>query len=182
MQRLVIGILIIKPNQSLPHYQRGFTFIEIILVTFLIGVVTVMIGLKVSVDENHVARAEAHRIAKVINLLVGESMASGRPAAVEWVEKSNQFDFLTYTDQWEKYEKQSLLRSRQIPEEVLVRYRILADAKLKRLVITPDGLTPPFVIQFFGVTRDYVVTIDEYYKIIVLEEEKEVAFSTVSSL
>jgi general secretion pathway protein H len=134
----------------------GFTLIELLVVLLVIGVVVAAIQLNLFSDDARRLHNEGERLAALLTALADESVTSGSPLAVSFSESGCAF--------WERGEDadgnwrtrpgDELFAGRQLAEGVRVvavevnkRALSLSVKAPERVVFSPSGIHPPFVIH-----------------------------------
>jgi len=106
---------------TLAHYKQndgGFTLLEIIVVTVIIGLAAAMIGLSFHRNIDNVAHEEALRFRALLEQLREESIISARTLGVEINEPESSYQFLQTApdNKWTALVGDDLFRKREIPE------------------------------------------------------------------
>ncbi len=106
----------IGANLRLELTQKGFTFVEIMLVAFLIGLSATFAVISIgNRSDAKITHMEARRFAALVNHVQDESILSGQPMGIELSAKDGSYRFFVYNDGWQAVEDESL-RERQLPE------------------------------------------------------------------
>jgi general secretion pathway protein H len=145
--------------KSLGGGQRGFTLIELLVVLVVIGVVIASIHLNLFSDNARRLHTEGERLAALLTALEDESVTSGRPLAVSFSpdgytfwERTEAKDAVPPND-WQQRPGDEMFTSRHLEAdirivEVSIRKRplSLSTEKPERVIFSPSGIQPPFVV------------------------------------
>ncbi len=94
--------------------QQGFTLLELIVVTLIMGLIIGVVNLSSGLNRQHDVREEIERLAALIDLAAQESIFKSAQIAVEFEE--NSYRFLTLVEnKWQPIEADRILRERQLP-------------------------------------------------------------------
>jgi type II secretion system protein H len=123
--------------------HTGFTLIEILVTMVIIGVLSLVLVLAAAPGEATQARAEARRLAALLELALGEARASGQ--SIAWSPAPDGYAFLRQGEdgEWHGFSADSPYRRRSLPAGVSLGAVQLDAQALKpgeRIVITPYGL------------------------------------------
>ncbi len=100
-------------------HGRGFTLIEVLVVVVIIGIVSsvVLISLTVIGDDREVER-EARRIGSLIELAADEAELQGRDFGIEFIRRGYRFvEYDPFFERWDEVIGDDLLRPRELPED-----------------------------------------------------------------
>ncbi len=94
--------------------QKGFTLLELIVVTLIIGLMIGVVNLSSGLNRQHNVQEEIERLAALIDLAAQESIFKSAEIALEFEESS--YRFLTLIEnEWQPIEADRILRQRQLP-------------------------------------------------------------------
>lgn len=94
--------------------QKGFTLLELIVVTLIIGLMIGVVNLSSGINRQVDVQEEIERLAALIDLAAQESVFKSAEIAVEFEE--NNYRFLTLVEnEWQAIEADRILRERQLP-------------------------------------------------------------------
>jgi general secretion pathway protein H len=121
----------------------GFTLIELLVVLAIIGVVAAAVTVVALPGDAGRARAEARRLAELLESAMRESRASGR--AIAWSAERDRYAFWQRGEDgdWVTYPPQSVYRPRALAERIelaAVRVDGRELARGERVVFAPQGL------------------------------------------
>ncbi|HEY1289625.1 MAG TPA: prepilin-type N-terminal cleavage/methylation domain-containing protein [Burkholderiales bacterium] len=138
---------------------RGFTLIELLVVLAIMAVVAaavVTVGLPGNSDA---ARAEARRLASLLESAMRESRASGRSIAWSPVPQGYAFWQRGEDGDWVLYPRTSLYRSRALSGSELTRVRVDGRdlAPGERVVFAPYGLRSELSATVAGAGEQFVI-------------------------
>lgn len=107
-------LFLAHPKQN----ERGFTLLEIIVVTVIIGLVAAMIGLSFHRNIDKVAHEEALRFRALLEQLREESIISARTLGIEIDETDSSYQFIEtgQDSKWTTLVGDDLFRRREIPD------------------------------------------------------------------
>ncbi len=128
---------------SLGKRRAGFTLIELLVVLAIIGVVAAAATVVALPDDAGRARAEARRLAALLESAMRESRATGH--AIAWSAEPGRYAFWQRAEDgdWVTYPPQSLYRPRALAERIAlaaVRVDGRELARGERVVFAPQGL------------------------------------------
>jgi type II secretion system protein H len=128
---------------SLGKRRAGFTLIELLVVLAIIGVVAAAATVVALPDDAGRARAEARRLAALLESAMHESRASGH--AIAWSVERDRYAFWQRGEDgdWVTYPPHSVYRPRALAERIeLVAVRLDGRelARGERVVFAPQGL------------------------------------------
>jgi len=125
------------------RHQKGFTLLELIVVTLIVGVIIGSVGLSSSLNRQVDVKEEIERLAALIDLAAQESVFKSTEIAVEFEE--NNYRFLTLVDnEWQTIEADRLLRERQLPASLEIELFIEGERKeIFELGLDADKKVPP---------------------------------------
>lgn len=161
------SILEMSSSTHAPNYARGFTLLEIIVVTLIIGLTAAMIGLNFNRDIDKVAYNEARRFRALLEELREQSVISAKTLGVEINESDSSYQFLKSTkeNKWTKLGDDELFRRREIPGYLSMNLEL--DVKpsgvknVDPIVVTdPMGEISPFSFNITAERNIYQVTLD----------------------
>lgn len=149
------------------NYARGFTLLEIIVVTLIIGLTAAMIGLSFNRDIDKVAYNEALRFRALLEQLREESIISAQTLGIEVNESDSSYLFLKSTDEnkWTELGDDDLFKRREIPEYLSMNLELnvnLPGVKNVDPIIVTDvmGEISPFSLNIAAERNIYQVTLD----------------------
>jgi len=122
---------------------RGFTLIELLVVLAIIGVMAAVVTVVALPGDDARARAEARRLAALLESAMRESRASGH--AIAWSAERDRYAFWQRDEDgdWVTYPPQSVYRPRALAERIRVA-AVRVDgrelARGERVVFAPQGL------------------------------------------
>ncbi|MBL4852218.1 MAG: type II secretion system minor pseudopilin GspH [Gammaproteobacteria bacterium] len=153
--------------------QKGFTLLELIVVTLIIGLMIGVINLSSGLNRQHDVQEEIERLAALIDLAAQESIFKSTEIALEFEESS--YRFLTLIEnEWQPIEADRILRQRQLPAgleiELFVegeRQEIFSietkDSEKKdippRIFLLSSGEITPFEVSLKGADGDTLYTL-----------------------
>lgn len=158
--------------------ERGFTFIEIIIVCVLIGVISSLAIANLVVTNDSVARAEAVKFVKYIDYLKEESLLSGKQMAIA-IDGSGRgfgndsgkssarsgYRFYVYTKAWVEIED-PLLSPSIYPEKIEIIWSV-SSGDSDRIIVDPMGMVSDFFVSFIGKNRRFDVALSEELEVII---------------
>lgn len=134
--------------------MRGFTFIEVLVVLLIMGLLAGLVGTLVRPDDRGLLRLEAERLAQLLDLAAAESRFTGD--AIAWTADGSGYRFWRMNAdpgraaQWSEILDSDLLRARSLPQGMRVAGLQPDNAPgggPMRLAFTPQGLAQPFSIE-----------------------------------
>ncbi|MBL1432587.1 MAG: type II secretion system protein GspH [Gammaproteobacteria bacterium] len=153
--------------------QKGFTLLELIVVTLIIGVIVGSVSLSSGLNRQVDVKEEIERLAALIDLAAQESVFKSTEIAVEFEE--NSYRFLTLVEnEWQPIEADRLLRERQLPAGLEIELFIEGEEKEifsvktegsdkknipPRIFLLSSGELTPFEISLKGVDGDTLYTL-----------------------
>ncbi len=94
--------------------QQGFTLLELIVVTLIIGLMVGVVSLSSGLNRQHDVEEEIKRIAALVDLAAQESVFKSTEIALEFEE--DRYRFLTLADnEWRSIEADKIFRERELP-------------------------------------------------------------------
>ena len=126
-----------------PARRAGFTLIELLVVLAIIGVIAAAVTVIALPGDAGRARAEARRLAALLESAMRESRASGH--AIAWSAERDRYAFWQRGEDgdWVTYPPQSVYRPRALAERIAlaaVRVDGRELARGERVVFAPQGL------------------------------------------
>lgn len=123
--------------------QSGFTLIEILVAVVIVAVLSATLVFVATPSAVSQARAEARRLAALLELAIAEARAGGR--SIAWSPVPGGYAFFRRADdgEWVAFAEDSVYRPRTLPEGVLLRDVTLQAHPLREgehIVMTPYGL------------------------------------------
>ena len=95
--------------------QQGFTLLELIVVTLIIGLMLGVVTLSTGLGHQHDVEEEIERIAALINLAAEESVFKSTEISLEF--EKDRYRFLTLVDnEWLPIEADRAFRERELPQ------------------------------------------------------------------
>jgi len=152
--------------------QRGFTLLELIVVTLIMGLMVGMINLSSGLSRQHDVQEEIERLAALIDLAAQESIFKSTEIAIEFEDSS--YRFLTLVDgEWRAIEADRILRERQLPAGLEIELFIEGEKEdvfslgakedkkntLPRIFLFSSGELTPFEISLKGDDGDKLYTL-----------------------
>lgn len=138
--------------------QRGFTLIEIIVVTAIIGIMATFLVGALLQDNDRIAKLEAQRFVTVVAELQDEAVLAGTPFTLEL--NSHSYTIATALAESSAANQDSLLGERHLQDGVALTAKILAlDTQLEgasdaprrqQVLIDTMGEITPFEAFFIG--------------------------------
>jgi type II secretion system protein H len=128
---------------SAPGICNGFTLIELLVVLAIIGAVSAAVTVVALPGDAARARAEARRLAALLEAAMRESRASGH--AIAWSAERDRYAFWQRAEDgdWVSYPPQSIYRPRALAEHIrlgAVRVDGRELARGERVVFAPQGV------------------------------------------
>lgn len=153
--------------------QKGFTLLELIVVTLIIGLMIGVVNLSSGLNRQVDVEEEIERLAALIDLAAQESVFKSAEIAVEFEESS--YRFLTLVEnEWLPIEADRILRERQLPAGLEIElfiegeekevFRIEADDSDKkkippRIFLLSSGELTPFEVSLKSSDGDTLYTL-----------------------
>jgi len=152
--------------------QRGFTLLELIVVTLIIGLMIGVVNLSSGLNRQHDVKEEIERLAALIDLAAQESIFKSTEIAIEF--EANSYRFLTLVDgEWRAIEADRILRERQLPAGLEIELFIEGEKEdvfslgskedkknaLPRIFLFSSGELTPFEISLKGGDGDKLYTL-----------------------
>ena len=128
----------------------GFTLVEILVVLLIAGLVIGLVAAIVQPNERALLRAEAERLARLLDLAVAESGLTGK--AIGWTAEGAGYRFWRFREDtgWAEIRDSDLLRARTLPQGMTISGLSVESGRpqaVVRLEFRPYGPPPPFVIE-----------------------------------
>lgn len=111
-----------------PHFQAGFTLLEIMLVLVLIGMasVGVMMAMPQQVNENNNVDWQAQRFSTLLQFAEDEALISGKELALVFKDNTYRFAFYDYTTKkWLALVSEQIGKVNKVPESMTLEYTLL---------------------------------------------------------
>lgn len=129
---------------------RGFTLIEMLVVVMIMGLFVGLVATIARPDDRGMLRAEAERLAQLLDLCAAESRLSAKPIA--WTADGPSYRFWQFADDtgWSEIRDSDTLRERTLPQGMAVaglRVENMRPRDTMRLEFTPYGEIPSFKIE-----------------------------------
>lgn len=133
--------------------QRGFTLLELLVVLLIVGMLVGLASLSLGNNEDRTLRAEAERIAALLELAAQEALLNGREMALEL--DGPAYRFLVYDPveaQWQPL-ADPLFRARELPPSMALSALVeglqaeegrFGEARALRILILSSGEMSPF--------------------------------------
>lgn len=104
--------------------QRGFTLFELLIVVVIIAILFTYTTLAIRSDSpQELIKEEAHRMERLIQLALEESILRGEEYAME-IDQGG-YRFLRFTeDQWRPLNEDKILRERELPHDIELEMRL----------------------------------------------------------
>lgn len=137
--------------------EQGFTLIEMLVALVIIALFAGLISGIVRPDERALLRAEAERLAQLLDLAQNEARMSGRSLA--WTTDGASYRFLRNQRGagWSEIRKNDFFRERTFPQGMKIAgmlIEMLPADDVMRLEFNPHGSTPVYAIRIsFGAER-----------------------------
>ena len=134
--------------------QRGFTLIEILVVTFILAVMIGLVALRLTRDDRDLVRDEAERLVLLLQAAREEAILRGSLLALEMGPADYRFlrlDFPRLDDKGKFVPiADAPLTPRRLPERMDVRLELEGQLNTKSqvIVLDPSGVLPIFRIVF----------------------------------
>ncbi len=153
--------------------QKGFTLLELIVVTLIIGLIIGVVNLSSGLSRQHDVQEEIERLAALIDLAAQESIFKSTEIALEFEESS--YRFLTLIEnEWQPIEADRILRQRQLPTGLEIELFIEGEQKEvfsietegsdkqnipPRIFLLSSGEITPFEVSLKGADGDILYTL-----------------------
>ncbi len=106
-----------------PHYQRGFTLLELVVVIFIIGIMTGFAVMSIGLGQADETEREAKRLRAILELALEEAVLNGRDLGLIVNEDGYQFtEFVAGL--WMPIEEDDLLHPRVLPEVIRLKLEL----------------------------------------------------------
>ena len=140
-------------------YRRrlaGFTLIELLVVISVIGVITSMVLLSLSVlGDDRQLRREAHRISSLLELAQEEAVMQGREFGLEVMVNSYRFvEYDPYQSRWVEVLGDDTFRLRQLPADM--EFDLLLEDQVILLKTNAQQIDDPDGSEFSASAEAYV--------------------------
>ena len=154
---------------------RGFTLLEVIVVTAIIGIMaSFLVGILIQ-DNDRVARLEAGRFLAVMNELMDEAILTGAAYKVSFSTSSYTIEPLLTTESSGSID--GLLGERRLAEGITLAVTIFDIAEEdetldRRVVVEPLGEVSEFEVVFIGDNSEYWLTQDNKGQLVISEQAR----------
>ncbi|MEA5097972.1 MAG: GspH/FimT family pseudopilin [Burkholderiaceae bacterium] len=147
----------------LSHFrERGFTFIELLVVLVIAGIALGLTALNAMPNERQALQGEAQRIALLLQLARDEAIVRNRPVAFEV--EGDRYRFLAYDNQqWQPLAQDELLRERSFrhtPMALAITPATAAEPNPLRIVFGREPVDKPFVLTLSSGTTGASIRAD----------------------
>ena len=154
------------------HTIGGFTFIELLAVVFIIGLIISLVIVRIDTDQDRIAFLEARRFAELVELTRDESIIKGKPMGIYVDMAGKSYRFAYFEDSWRWIGSDDReFRNREVPDtvamEIIRSYMGIEDPDqdsddsgnrvVPHIVVEPSGLVTDFVMKFSGSKVAYLV-------------------------
>ncbi len=136
--------------------QRGFTLLEMLVVLVVMSIMLGIVTVKLMPDEQAQLREEAQRLAALMDQAGASARAAGLPLA--WSGTGKEFRFWNKSKQgeWQRVEKDSLLRSRSLAGDVRIGALEIGGRAMPpgtMVLLSPETAAPLFRIRLVSGER-----------------------------
>jgi len=145
-----------------PCSQKGFTLLEMMVVTVLIAITITFVTLELQQDDNQIARLEARRFLALLEQLREESVLQAKVLAVTVDSRERSYRFDVVSDSSVALDG-DIFRQRKLPETLDLQLEVAktADTTSQPVVLVfPDGSISGFALSILGETQQYSVVSD----------------------
>ncbi len=147
-------------NDKVAEHQRGFTLLEMLVALVVMSIMLGIATVKLMPDEQAQLHEEAQRLAALLDQAGASARAAGLPLA--WSGTGKEFRFWKKSKQgeWQRVEKDILLRSRSLPGEVRIGALEIGGRSMPpgtMVLLSPETATPTFRIRLSSGERQMMV-------------------------
>lgn len=130
--------------------NQGFTLIEVLVTLVIMGLFVGLVTVIIRPDERALLRAEAERLAQLLDLAGIEARISGKPIA--WTADGPGYRFWRYRENtgWLEIRGNELLRARTLPQGMTIASLLIETMRARdamRLEFSPQGSTMAYAIK-----------------------------------
>lgn len=155
-----------SPFSRHPSQNHGFTLLEILVVTVIIGIGLSLVIANLQPDDSQAVRRDAHALAGQLERLQERALYGGQAIGVTFGQDGPQTWMRDANGQWVAATPDAKLRAADIPVEgfKLGATPVEADA---RMVFLPDGMNLPFELTVTRNGHRFIITGDPLGRIAV---------------
>ena len=169
-----------KATRYNAHTIGGFTYIELLAVVSIIGLIISLVIVRIDTDQDRIAFLEARRFAELVEVTRDESIINGKPMGIYVDMAGKNYRFAYFEDSWRWIGSDDReFRNREVPDTVaMVIIRSSMDIEdtdqnfddsgngdnqrqpprvVPHIVVEPSGLVTDFVMKFSGSEVAYLV-------------------------
>ena len=121
-------------SQLLWVRSRGFTFIELMVVLFVVGLIVSLVAINIDDDVDSLVKVEARRFAALARLAADESILQGKPIGIDLESSGKGYQFLIFTNRkWVQTVTPEELRQRNLQHEIRIKL-LQSEASLTKII------------------------------------------------
>jgi len=127
--------------------QKGFSLIELLLLTVIVGISLSVVTANLGSDNRDVLNDEALRLVSLLNYASDTSISTGRPLV--WEQTPSGYRFLQRDenlDIWKPSLDPHVLKDRQLPEKIHIDSAHNQYGNIRAIFFASSGVNQPFTI------------------------------------
>ena len=169
-----------KPGAGRLTRSYGFTFLELLVVVFVIALIMTLVVINLDPGEDRTARLEAERFRGLVHYARDQSVVLGYPLGIRINNQEDSYSFGIFRDSWQPVVDMETLRQRQVADPAVMKViypELAADSdepgsnSIPQIVAEPHGVVSIFEVAFHSGQQRFTVKTNLEREVIIIEEQ-----------